>query len=142
MKRRILFDSSALIGAILRQGSVPDQALHEALNGYQLCTSMQLLDELTEALRRRRFDRYASLESRLAFAEMVRHFAVNYVVPEDVISETKPRCRDFKDQHILGLAKVAEVAIIVSSDKDLLDLHPWNGIPILTPAQFLAQSEI
>jgi predicted nucleic acid-binding protein len=28
---------------------------------------------------------------------------------------------------------------MVSSDQDLLVLHPWRGVAILTPAQFLAQ---
>jgi len=30
----------------------------------------------------------------------------------------------------------------VSSDQDLLVLTPWNGIPILSPAQFLSHAEI
>jgi len=36
------------------------------------------------------------------------------------------------------LAHHCGAALIVSSDKDLLVLHPWQGIPILTPAQCLS----
>jgi hypothetical protein len=50
-----------------------------------------------------------------------------------------PPCRDKKDNFILALALVAQADAIVRSDHDLLALHPWNGIPILTPAQFVAQ---
>ena len=32
--------------------------------------------------------------------------------------------------------------LIISSDQDLLVLNPWRGIPILTPAQFVAQFSI
>ncbi|MFH1970063.1 MAG: hypothetical protein ABIJ53_07060 [Verrucomicrobiota bacterium] len=38
---------------------------------------------------------------------------------------------------ILELAHEAQAACIVTGDKDLLDLHPYQGIAILTPRQFL-----
>jgi predicted nucleic acid-binding protein len=53
-----------------------------------------------------------------------------------------PPCRDASDNFILTLALACRADAIVSSDQDLLVLNPWNGIPILTPAQFLAQAEI
>jgi predicted nucleic acid-binding protein len=51
-----------------------------------------------------------------------------------------PPCRDPKDNQFLALALVAEANLLISSDEDLLVLHPWRGIPIVTPALFLAQS--
>jgi predicted nucleic acid-binding protein len=33
----------------------------------------------------------------------------------------------------------AEADVLVSSDKDLLVLHPWRGIRIVTPAEFLGE---
>lgn len=47
-------------------------------------------------------------------------------------------CRDANDDMVLECAMVAGAEIIVSSDKDLLALHPFQGIRILTPAEFLA----
>jgi len=46
-------------------------------------------------------------------------------------------CRDVKDNIYLELAIAAEARIIVSSDKDLLDLDPWRGIRIVRPSEFL-----
>ena len=42
----------------------------------------------------------------------------------------------------LALAQAGDADVIVSSDQDLLVLSPWNGIPILTPGQFLSQAAI
>ena len=52
-----------------------------------------------------------------------------------------PPCRDSRDNKFLALALIADADAIVSSDEDLLTLHPWRGIPILTPTQFLAEYE-
>jgi predicted nucleic acid-binding protein len=50
-------------------------------------------------------------------------------------------CRDAKDDKYLELALAAGADMIVSSDEDLLVLHPWRGIPILSPADFLARAD-
>jgi len=46
-------------------------------------------------------------------------------------------CRDVADNKYLELALAAEAAAIVSGDQDLLVLHPWRGIAILRPAEYL-----
>jgi predicted nucleic acid-binding protein len=52
----------------------------------------------------------------------------------------QPACRDPKDNKFLALALVCETDAIISSDHDLLALHPWRSIPVLTPAGFVAFS--
>jgi predicted nucleic acid-binding protein len=47
-------------------------------------------------------------------------------------------CRDAADNKYLELAIAAEARAIVSSDQDLLVLHPWRGVSILPPAEYLA----
>ncbi len=56
------------------------------------------------------------------------------------ITETIAECRDPKDDKFLELAIGGKAACIVSGDKDLLVLHPFRGIPILTPAGFTSYS--
>lgn len=46
-------------------------------------------------------------------------------------------CRDAKDDFILELAVEAKAHCIVTGDKDLLELSPFRGIPIITPKEFL-----
>jgi predicted nucleic acid-binding protein len=38
---------------------------------------------------------------------------------------------------VLACALAAQARLIVSRDKDLLDLHPYQGIPILVSAEAL-----
>jgi putative PIN family toxin of toxin-antitoxin system len=48
-------------------------------------------------------------------------------------------CRDPKDDKFLEAALATQTDCIVSGDADLLDLTPFEEIPILRPAQFLAR---
>ena len=48
-------------------------------------------------------------------------------------------CRDPKDDKFLEAALAGHADCIVSGDADLLDLTPFENIPILRPAKFLAR---
>ena len=56
------------------------------------------------------------------------------VFPQDGVTD----CRDPKDNKYLELALEAGADTIVSSDGDLLVLHPWRGIDIVSPSDFVA----
>jgi predicted nucleic acid-binding protein len=45
-------------------------------------------------------------------------------------------CRDPKDDKFLNLAVVCEASCIITGDKDLLVLNPFQNIPVLTAAEF------
>ncbi len=45
-------------------------------------------------------------------------------------------CRDANDDMVLECAVVAGADVIVSGDKDLLTLNPFEGIRIVSPAEF------
>jgi uncharacterized protein len=53
------------------------------------------------------------------------------------VNKTINACRDPKDNKFLELAVTGNVDYIISGDKDLLDLNPFNNIVIITPSQFL-----
>jgi uncharacterized protein len=139
MKLRVIVDTSTLVGAALRPDSVPDRALTLALSEYELLGFPDLLRELSEVLRRKRFDTYVSLQSRMLIVEVVQNRARHYFLSQTELSEVRGCCRDANDEWLLALALTANADIVVSSDRDLLALHPWRGIAILTPAQFLEQ---
>lgn len=46
-------------------------------------------------------------------------------------------CRDPRDNKFLELAVAAKAACIVTGDNDLLALHPFRSVPILSPSDFL-----
>jgi predicted nucleic acid-binding protein len=92
--------------------------------------------EVTDVLSRPKFARAVSLARRERFLEELRRSAI-WFEPSIAVSD----CRDAKDDKYLELALAAGANMIVSSDGDLLVLHPWRGIPILSPAAFLARTD-
>lgn len=50
----------------------------------------------------------------------------------------QPPSRDPKDNKFLALAQLRAADMLVSSDDDLLTLHPWCGVQVITPAAFVA----
>ena len=46
-------------------------------------------------------------------------------------------CRDPADNALLECALAGETDVLVTGDKDLLTLHPFRGISILRPTEFL-----
>jgi putative PIN family toxin of toxin-antitoxin system len=86
-----------------------------------------------EVLHRPRLALAISAGRRDRVLSLVRDAAVRF---EPVVRVTD--CRDAKDNIYLELALVAGAATIVSSDIDLLVLHPWRGVRILRPSAYLA----
>ena len=134
---RVVVDTSTLVSAALRVGSVPHQALVQAFTTGEVCVSPSTLDELETVLLRPKFDRYQPTDTRRAFADILRRRASLFMVSEAEELNVNPPCRDPKDNKFLALVQVCEADALISSDDDLLVLNPWQGIPILTPAQFL-----
>lgn len=48
-------------------------------------------------------------------------------------------CRDPKDDKFLELAVSGTATHIITGDDDLLSMHPFRGIAILSPQQLLTQ---
>jgi putative PIN family toxin of toxin-antitoxin system len=136
--QRVVFDTSTLVSAALREGSVPHQALLKAFRFCDLCASEETLGELREVLGRDKFDPYMGLEQRRTFIDLMGRNARLFVVNEQVLDNIQPLCRDSKDNEFLALALVSEADAIVTSDEDLLVLHSWHEVQIIKPAEFLA----
>lgn len=135
---RVVIDTSSLISAALKVGSVPHLAVDFALAHCTLCASTTTLEELTIVLSRDKFDRYSPRATRQAFGSLImQNVLLVSVSPQDE-STLNPPCRDLNDNKFLALAQVAQATVLVTSDDDLLCLHPWCGVQILTPAAFVA----
>lgn len=139
MNLRVVFDTSTLVGAILRAGSVPARALQSVLYSFELYVCAESLAALQNSLSKPRLERYITAEARQAFLDLLRRNGESYVIGESELARVDPPCRDANDNFILALALAAQADAIVSSDNDLLVLHPWREIPILNPAEFMAQ---
>lgn len=83
-------------------------------------------------LLRPRLGRYLHAEEASEFLASV----LRYSEPVEVI-ESIAVCRDPRDDKFLELAVSGLATHIVSGDQDILELHPFRGIPVLSPRAFL-----
>ena len=131
---RCVIDTNVLVSAAAFSLSVPRQAVTQALRHDVLLFSEATADELKEVLFRAKFDRYVSREERALFLAQLR--SVAEFVP---IIQLVRECRDPKDDKFLEVALNGRAAVIVTGDTDLLRMHPWRGIDVISPTKFLEQ---
>lgn len=131
---RIVADTNSLVSRLLLPQSVPAKAVRRAVNEGQLLISDATLEELADVLSRPKFDPYVSVEDRQEFIRVLNRVAERV----DIISPVKA-CRDPKDDKFLEVAINGEADLIVTGDKDLLALHPFRGVEIITPREYIAR---
>lgn len=131
----IVVDTSVLISALLKPNSIPAQALKVARSHFKLAVSTETLTELTKVLSRDYLARYRSVDERETF--LVLYSELAELIPFTEHTEHVTDCRDAKDNKFLDLAIASKAQILVSSDSDLLVLHPYRHIQILMPSTFL-----
>jgi uncharacterized protein len=135
-KVRYVFDTNVIVSALLFENGKPAQALRYALANGEILLSLDLLEELNEVLGRERFNRYVTSEEREEFLEALVESAVLVEITENV-----QECRDPKDDKVLELALNGEAQYIISGDRDLLVLHPFRDVQVMTADEFLKTIE-
>lgn len=131
---RVVVDSNVLISALLLPGSKPHQVLALlAERNSALLFSDSTYAELVTRLAKPKFDHYRTPKQLEAFLDWLSELG-EWVVPSLNINA----CRDSDDNKFLSLAASGEANCVISGDKDLLVLHPFENIPILSPGQFLS----
>lgn len=100
----------------------------------KILSSDKIYGELIKVLMLRKFDKYISLYQRKKFLESFENRA-NFIQVDEVINV----CRDPKDNMFLELAVSGNAQMIISGDKDLLELNPFRDIRIISPKEFLEQ---
>jgi putative PIN family toxin of toxin-antitoxin system len=132
---RVVADTNVLVRAlIMPHGTVGPVLLRLRQGHYTLLYAQSLLEELLDVLNRPRIrHKYGLTEEDIETVVGLILLRGEGVVPEQRISA----CRDPKDEKFLEVAVAGKADVIVSGDQDLLALHPFAGIPILPPADFL-----
>lgn len=130
----IVLDASTLVSAIIGRGSVPDRAVRHAFMAGRVAVSEATLAELFDVFARPRLARFIDAELRDEVLALIDNYGVFFAPGERVMD-----CRDAKDNKYLDLALAAGAEVILSGDDDLLVLHPWRGVRILRPAEYLAE---
>lgn len=129
---RFVVDTNVFVSAIALPRSVPRQAVDKALAHGLLLFSEATMAELAEVLFRSKFDKYSSIEARSLFLVQLKRASESVRIFQAV-----RECRDPKDDKFLEVALNGSADVIITGDADLIALHPWREIAIMSPAEYL-----
>lgn len=132
---RVVIDTNVLISAALFDESMPARARDHALHHGQLIGTHDTLQEIVERLLSPKFDPYVSRADREILLR--RLHPLMEIVP---IVQVIRACRDPRDDKFLEAAVNGRADTIISGDKDLLSLHPFGEIAIVSPGEYLARA--
>ena len=132
MNARIVIDTDVYISRALRPASVPAKAVDTAWLEATTLLSAPTWHELRIVLQRKKFERYIDPETLGAFLRTVWLYAEQVSIPTPILA-----CRDPRADKFLEVAVHGRADLILTGDADLLALHPYEGIAILAPAEFL-----
>lgn len=125
----VVLDSNVLIAAFATQG-ICHSLFELCLKDHALVLSEPLLAEVERPLRDRIRVPAGTLKDVLSLLRKSGKIANPGALPERI------KCRDLDDLHVLALACNHHARVIVTGDKDLLELKSVLDVPILTPRQF------
>ena len=128
---RAVVDTNVYVSALVFGGK-PAAVLQLAEAGsFQLVASAEIRDELLATLTAK----FGWPKDRAERACRQLWDEACWVVPPQHVQVS----RDPGDDFILACALESQAAFVISGDLDLLALHPFQGIAIVTPAAFLAR---
>ena len=129
---RIVIDTNIIVSALMFFNSTAMEAFTLAYTRGLILMSVEIISELIDVLNRKKFDRYVSRETR-------ENFLASLSTKTELIetTETISICRDPKDNKFLELAVSGNARYIITGDKDLLELHPFREVLILSSTDFI-----
>jgi uncharacterized protein len=131
--QRLVLDANVIVSSVLSAQGKARQAFDLAIATGIVLMSNDTFTELSEVLLRTKFDRYSNRAKRETFLDELLGL-VEFVEITVQIDE----CRDPKDNKYLELAIGGNANSIVTGDEDLLVLHPFRQISIVSIQTFLA----
>jgi putative PIN family toxin of toxin-antitoxin system len=131
---RAVADTNVLVSRLILPESVPAQVLRQIELNSLLLFSESTMNELADVLSRQKFDRYVSLDDRKGFLMRLGKIAEFISILQQV-----RECCDPKDDKFLEVALNGRADVIITGDTDLLAMHPWRGVAILSAAGYLKE---
>lgn len=125
---RITLDTNVLVAAFIAHGNC-NELLEYCVVHHEVILSRFILDEMLDVLTRK----FRFTQSEAQAAVRLLRTRTRLIDP---IQLPVPVCRDADDDTILATARTAGCIAIVTGDKDLTDLKNFEGVRILTPAEF------
>ncbi len=131
---KIVLDTNVLIAASISRG-VCHKLVEYCVVEHTIVTSDFILSEWREKLLTK-FGRTPSIVDRIieAFSSQIL-----LVVPEVAVGAVE---RDPDDDNVVGTAVAGNCDLIITGDRDLLDLKRFGQIVIMAPREFLDSQEV
>ncbi|CCI00192.1 MAG: putative toxin-antitoxin system toxin component, PIN family [Microcystis aeruginosa K13-05] len=129
---RVVIDTNVFISALLNPLGTPKKVINIAVSQFTILQSEATYQELATRISKNKFDKYLEKDDRLDFLSSLK----NRSLFVDIWHETRV-CSDLDDNKFLELAVSGMAQYIITGDKELLILNTYQGIPIITPAEFL-----
>ena len=127
---RVVFDTNIYISALVFPGGLAEKAIYRVLEGKdELFISKAILDELLRVLA----TRFSKDREELARLAVWLSEIAQFVSPKRKITVL----RDEADNRILECAVEAGAEVIVTGDREILDLVQFEGIRILSLREYL-----
>jgi len=134
---RAVIDTGVFVSALIRKQGTTGDVLRALRDGrFTAIYSTDIVVEIIDVLGRSQFRTKYHIEPDdiTALVNLIR-LRGELVTPTRKVTA----CRDPKDGKFIEAALEAQADCIVSGDADLLTLNPFEEIPILRPAEFLAR---
>jgi len=132
---RIVVDTNTAISGLLWPGQPRRLIDLVRARTHTLCVSVALLAELAEVIARPKFAQRLQAAGVSAAALVQDYSRLAEIVEPAPLPE--PVSRDPDDDVVLATALAARAVLIVSGDRDLLDLGTFSDIRILNAAEAL-----
>jgi putative PIN family toxin of toxin-antitoxin system len=132
MRVRAVVDTNVFISYLLRPGSVPGLAVKKIFATTTTLRSVATWDELRIVVRRSKFTPYFRAGVIDAFLDFIEESSELVHIPSRIRA-----CRDPRDDKFLEVAVHGGADMLITGDADLLEMHPFQRVAILTPANFL-----
>jgi putative PIN family toxin of toxin-antitoxin system len=136
MRQRIVIDTNVYVSRLLKPMSVPGRTVENAWGKAMTLVSSATWTELRIVLQRKKFAPYIPSGAIEPYLAQIWNLAEHIDIPFPIRA-----CRDPRDDKFLEVAVHGRADLILTGDTDLLALHPFRGIAILTPAEYLERSK-
>ena len=128
---RVVIDSSVLVAAAIARAGVCATLVEDGLVTHELVLSGYICDEVERVL-------YEKFSFPAVHAKELRDFWERVAIVVEPHAVPAAACRDPADLPVLGTALAGAAELLITVDRDLLDLGVYQGVAIIRPAGFWA----
>ena len=112
-----------------KKGSICYDIIDHSIEGHTLYYTAFIIDEFKSVFKEDFHYSESVINEFIAFI-------TKFFTKGDTADSTENICRDPKDNQVLSDAANNDIDVIITGDKDLLELKNYKGIKIITPRDY------